>query len=292
MTAVGFIGLGLMGEPMARNLVRAGHRLTVQNRSRGAVDRLSAEGAAPAASPAEVGAHSEVIFTMLPGPDEVEQVVLGPGGLAESMRPGSLLIDCTTSAPGLARKVAEVLRQRGCGALDAPVSGGEVGAREATLSIMVGGTEGDFERALPLLRVLGKNINRLGEAGAGQVAKAANQIMVAMNLLGVAEALTFAQASGVEPAALRKALMGGFAHSRVLELHGLRMVERTFQPGGRIRSHLKDLLIALRETESLPVRLHGTALVRDLMRAMAEAGMDDLDQSGLLRGVEERLLPE
>lgn len=168
MTAVGFIGLGLMGEPMARNLLRAGHGLTVQNRSQGAVQRLAAEGAVAVATPVEVAARSEVIFTMLPGPDEVEQVVLGPGGLVEAMRPGSLLIDCTTSAPGLARRVAEALRQRGCGALDAPVSGGEVGAREATLSIMVGGTEADFQRALPLLRSLGKNINRMGEAEIGR----------------------------------------------------------------------------------------------------------------------------
>lgn len=292
MRAVGFIGLGLMGEPMARNLLKAGHSLVVQNRSRGAVDRLAAAGAVAAGSPAEVAGQSDVIFTMLPGPDEVEQVVLDPGGLAEAMRPGSLLIDCTTSKPVLARRLAERLRERGSGALDAPVSGGDVGARDGTLSIMVGGTEGDFQRALPLLQVLGKNINRMGEAGAGQVSKAANQIMVGMNLLGVAEALTFAEAAGVDPAALRQALMGGFAHSRVLEVHGQRMVERNFKPGGRIRSHRKDLLIALRESEFLPVRLHGTSLLYKMMLAMERVGMDDLDQSGLLRAVEARLLPE
>ena len=262
---LGFIGLGIMGAPMAANLLRAGYTLTVANRSRPAVDRLVAAGAAAAGGPREVAERSDVIITMLPDSPDVESVVLGPGGLIEGARPGQLLIEMSTIAPATARRAAEALAARGVAALDAPVSGGQAGAEQGTLSIMVGGDEAPFARALPILQVLGKNIVRIGGPGTGQVAKAANQMIVADTISAVAEALLLAARSGADPARVRQALLGGFAGSRILEVHGERMLRRSFQPGFRLRLQLKDVRIAMDAARQAGMRLPVTERAYELL---------------------------
>lgn len=290
MTRIGFIGLGIMGRPMARNLLRAGHRLVVHSRSPGPVESLVAAGAEAAPNPREVALRADVVITMLPDAPDVEAVLLGPGGVAEGVRPGMLVIDMSTSSPALARRLAAVLGEKGADVLDAPVSGGEKGAEEGTLSIMVGGSAAAFERALPVLRVLGKNIVHVGEAGAGQVAKAANQIVVGLTLEAVAEALLLATRAGVDPARVREALLGGFAYSRILEVHGKRMLERDFQPGFKAWLHRKDLGIALGAGREYGVPLPGTALVHELLTALVAGGGREVDHSALVT-VLERLAP-
>jgi 2-hydroxy-3-oxopropionate reductase len=279
---VGFVGRGIMGRPMARNLLRAGYRLVVQNRSPGPVEELVAAGVEAAGSPAEAAARSDVVITMLLNTAVVEQVVFGEGGLAEGLRAGAAYVDMSSISPLAARRIAAELGAKGVEVLDAPVSGGEIGAREATLAIMVGGPAGTLGRVRPILDALGSNIVHVGEAGAGQVAKACNQLIVGITIDAVAEALLLASAAGVDPAKVREVLLGGFASSRVLDLHGQRMLERRFAPGAKATMQLKDLGIAAELGEAHGVSLPGTATARRLFQELVDAGGGDLDHSGLL----------
>lgn len=283
MDTIGFIGLGLMGKPMAGNLLRAGYPLVVHNRSRAPVDALVAQGAHAATSPREIAQASDIIFTMLPGPADVALVIGGEGGVLDHARAGTIVIDSSTSHPHLARELAERGAGRGVSVLDAPVSGGEIGAQQATLSIMVGGDADAFTRVLPLLRHLGKNIARVGDAGAGQIVKAANQIIVGLTIEAVAEALAFTARAGVDPNKAREVMLGGFATSRILELHGRRMIERNFVPGGRATAHLKDLTIALDVAQSNGAQLPVTAQVAEMYKELVARGYGDQDHSALWR---------
>jgi 2-hydroxy-3-oxopropionate reductase len=287
MERIGFVGLGIMGKPMAAHLLEAGYPLTVLNRSRGPQDELVAAGARAGQSPRRVAEESDVVITMLPDSPDVEQVVLGAGGVMEGLRPGSLVIDMSTISPAVARRVATVARERGSDALDAPVSGGQVGAQNATLSIMVGGSVAAFERARPIFERLGKNIVHVGEAGAGQVTKAANQIVVAVTIAAISEALLLAAKSGVDPAKVREALLGGFAQSKILDAHGNRMLQRNFAPGFKTRLHRKDLAIALNTAREIGMSLPVTANVAELMNALIAHGGADLDHSALVTVLEE-----
>ncbi|MBL4930171.1 2-hydroxy-3-oxopropionate reductase [Tabrizicola sp. KVB23] len=281
---IGFIGLGVMGAPMAEHLVQAGHRLvTVLNRAP-LPEGLAAQ---VVASPRAVAEASEVVILMLPDTPDVARVLLGEAGVLAGLRPGALVIDMSTISPIETARFAEATRAAGGAYLDAPVSGGQVGAKAATLTIMVGGTEADFARALPLFEVMGKNITLVGEAnGAGQTCKLANQIIVALNIEAVAEALVFASKAGCDPAKVRTALMGGFAASRVLEVHGERMIARSFAPGFRIKLHQKDLSLALDSARVMGMALPGTASAQQLMSAcVAQGGAED-DHSGLVRALE------
>ena len=287
MERIGFIGLGIMGKPMAGNLLKAGYSLVVHNRSRAAVEELVAQGATAASSPKEVAEQSDVVVTMLPDSPDVEQVVLGSDGVAEGIRSGMLFIDMSTIAPGTARNVYETLKAKGVESLDAPVSGGEVGAKEAALSIMVGGSEEAFQRAMPIFEIMGKNIVLIGDPGAGQVTKACNQIVVGVTIQAVSEALILARKSGVDPARVREALLGGFAQSRILDLHGQRIIDRSFQPGFRVRLHRKDLAIALQTGREVSLPLMLTSQVAELMNALIARGDGDLDHSGLAHLLEQ-----
>jgi 2-hydroxy-3-oxopropionate reductase len=281
MERLGFIGLGIMGKPMAGNLLAAGYPVTVHNRSRGAVDELAARGAAPAASAEEVASESDIVITMLPDSPDVEQVVLGPGGVAVGIRPGAVYIDMSTIAPASTRAIATALAERGVEALDAPVSGGEVGARDGTLTIMAGGSEQALARTQPIFDVLGKVTTHVGPAGAGQVAKAANQIVVAVTIQAVAEALILARQAGADAERVRTALLGGFAQSRILDLHGERMLHRAYDPGFKLALHRKDLGIALQLAREQRVPLFATAGVAELMDALLAQGAGDRDSSVL-----------
>ena len=282
MERIGFIGLGLMGLPMSKNLLKSGYAVTVFNRSRAAMDELVAVGAQLANSPSEVAQQSDVVLTCLPDSPDVEAVVLGENGVLSGSRPGMLYVDHSTIAPVTSRKLYEALKLSGVAALDAPVSGGDIGAQQGTLSIMVGGDEAAFGRSLPILQAMGKNIIHIGDAGAGQVTKACNQIVVAMTVQAVAEALTLAKKSGVDPAKVRDALLGGFAQSRVLEVHGQRMLDRTFQPGFKLNLHRKDMNIVLQTGKELNLPLLGTAQVTELMNAAIAQGKGELDNSALI----------
>jgi 2-hydroxy-3-oxopropionate reductase len=283
---IGFIGLGLMGKPMVRNLMKAGYHLIVHNRSRAAVDELVSEGADPAASPKEAAASADVIITMLPEDPHVEEVVTHADGVIESIRQDAVLVDMSTISPKTARKIADQLATRGAHMLDAPVSGGVEAATAATLTIMVGGKAKIFEHVLPVFQKLGKNINHIGDHGAGQVTKAANQIIVGLTLQAVAEAFIFAKKSGVDPAKVRQAIMGGYAQSRVLELHGQRMLDRNFQPGGKVKSHHKDLEIVLSVAKELGICLPGTAMISQLFNAVVAHGGADWDQAAIVTVLE------
>jgi len=278
---IGFIGLGIMGKPMARNLLRAGYPLVVGNRSQAPVDELVAEGAERGGSPREIAARSQVAITMLPDSPDVEAVVLGADGVAQGLAAGSLYIDMSTISPATARKVAAALRARGVDALDAPVSGGEQGAKGATLSIMVGGSDAAFARAQPIFAALGQNIVHVGPSGAGQVTKACNQIVVGVTLEAVAEALALAEASGVDPAKVRAALLGGFAQSKVLEVHGQRMIDRSFNPGFKVKLHRKDMNIAANAGDERALDLAAAKLVRERFDALIERGDGERDHSAL-----------
>ncbi len=271
-----------MGLPMSKNLLKSGYAVTVFNRSRAAMDELVAVGAQLANSPSEVAQQSDVVLTCLPDSPDVEAVVLGENGVLSGSRPGMLYVDHSTIAPVTSRKLYEALKLSGVAALDAPVSGGDIGAQQGTLSIMVGGDEAAFGRSLPILQAMGKNIIHIGDAGAGQVTKACNQIVVAMTVQAVAEALTLAKKSGVDPAKVREALLGGFAQSRVLEVHGQRMLDRTFQPGFKLNLHRKDMNIVLQTGKELNLPLLGTAQVTELMNAAIAQGKGELDNSALI----------
>jgi 2-hydroxy-3-oxopropionate reductase len=278
---VGFIGLGIMGKPMAQNLLRAGYPLVVLNRSHAAVEELVAEGAQAGDSPGDVASRSRVVITMLPDSPDVETVVFGENGVAQGIENGALYIDMSTIAPATARKIAEALGRGGVDVLDAPVSGGEAGAKNAALSIMAGGSEAAFERAKPIFEALGKNIVHVGPSGAGQVTKACNQIVVGVTLEGVAEALALADASGVDPAKVRAALLGGFAQSKVLEVHGQRMIERNFVPGFKAKLHRKDMNIAAEAGDERALDLVAAKLVRERFDELLAKGEGERDHSAL-----------
>ena len=284
---VGFIGLGIMGKPMARNLLKSGHPLIVHSRSRAPVDELVGAGAADGKSPRGVAQQSDIVITMLPDSPDVQQVVLGRDGVLEGIRPGSVLVDMSTISPLVTQEIANAVTAKGAQMLDAPVSGGEKGAIEATLSIMVGGPEPVFTRVRPVFETLGKNIVHIGGAGAGQVAKACNQIVVALTIQAVSEALVLAAKAGVDPAKVRQALLGGFAQSRILDAHGQRMLERNFKPGFRVRLHQKDLNIALSTGKALGVPLPATAVVQEAFTALRGLERSDLDHSALVTLIEE-----
>lgn len=287
MERIGFIGLGIMGKPMARNLRAAGFPVVVHSRSRPPVDELVAAGATDGGSPRGVAAASDIVITMLPDGPDVQAVVLGPDGVLEGARAGQVVVDMSTISPLVAREVAAALAARGVGFLDAPVSGGQKGAIEATLSIMVGGPRALFERVRPVFEALGKNIVHIGEDhGAGQIAKACNQIVVAVTIMAVAEALTLARKAGVDPARVRQALLGGFAQSRILDLHGQRILERNYTPGFRVRLHEKDLQIALAAGRAYGVPLPATGLVHEALVALMAQQGGDLDHSALARFVQ------
>jgi 2-hydroxy-3-oxopropionate reductase len=284
---IGFIGLGIMGKPMARNLIKAGYSLIVYNRNRPSVDELAKEGAKAASHPQEVAAQAEVVITMLPDSPEVDQVYSGDRGVFAGAQPGRLLIDMSSISPVVARRLAAEAEKQSLDMLDAPVSGGEAGAISGTLSIMIGGSAPAVERAMPIFQVLGKNIVHVGEAGAGQVTKAANQVVVGLTIAAVSEALVLATKAGVDPVKVRQVLLGGFAQSRVLEAHGQKMLERNFKPGFRIRLHEKDLGIALATGKEYGVPLMLTSILDQIMNAMKVMGRGELDHSGVITFIEE-----
>jgi 2-hydroxy-3-oxopropionate reductase len=286
--AVGFVGLGIMGACMAGNLLEAGHELVVHNRTRTKAERLAQRGARVAASPREVAEGSDVIITMLPGPPQVEEVVAGEGGLLEGASEGSLIIDMSTSSPILARELARAARNKAVGMLDAPVSGGDVGARDGTLSIMVGGEEEDFERARPLFRVMGETVVHVGGTGAGQVVKACNQIVVALVIEAVAEALVLGSKAGVAPDRVVEVLSGGLASNKVLEVKGEKFLSHEFTPGGKVEYHRKDLGIALEAGREYGVTLPVAAFVDQMFGVLEAKGRGGWDHSALLTLLEER----
>ncbi len=280
-----WIGLGIMGAPMAGHLRAAGHELFVTTRSAMPQALLDA-GAIACKTAAEVTSKADVIFTMVPDTPDVQKVLFGEGGVASALTKGKTVIDMSSISPIETKEFAKQIEATGAGWLDAPVSGGEVGAKAASLTIMVGGKDEVFERMQPLLALMGKNITHVGPASAGQVTKVANQIIVALNIAAVAEALVFAAKAGADPARVRQALMGGFASSRVLEVHGERMIKRTFNPGFRIKLHQKDLNLALQGARALGVALPNTAMTAQLMQACAAAGLADMDHSALVQALE------
>jgi 2-hydroxy-3-oxopropionate reductase len=284
---IGFIGLGIMGLPMANHLLRAGYPLVVHNRSRRAVDECVAAGAAEAHSPEEVASRSQVIITMLPDSPDVEAVALGPAGLIEGARPGTIYVDMSSIAPTVAVKVARAMEAKGVRCLDAPVSGGQVGAVNATLSIMVGGDEALLNEVRPILEVLGKTITLCGPNGAGQTVKACNQIQVALNFIGMAEAFVLGAKAGVDPAVILKVLSGGYAQTRVMDVRGPRLIQGDFQPGFKAKFHLKDLNIITRTAADMGVPLPATGLAHQLFTAMVAVGRGDLDHSGIITVLED-----
>jgi 2-hydroxy-3-oxopropionate reductase len=280
---VGFIGLGVMGKPMAKNLLAKGYRLVVHNRSRAAVDELAASGATPASSPADVARRARRIITMLPDSPDVEQVLEGPDGVFSAVQSGSILIDMSSIAPATARRLADAARTRGARLLDAPVSGGEIGAINASLSIMVGGDRAAFAEVTPILNAMGNpdRVVRIGESGAGQICKVCNQMVIGGTLAAVSEAFALARKAGVDVARVREALLGGFAASRVLEVHGERILKGDYKPGFRARLYAKDLRIA-----SQTLAIHETpapvsTAVHQLVTALVAAGRGDDDYAAL-----------
>jgi 2-hydroxy-3-oxopropionate reductase len=282
---LGWIGLGIMGAPMCGHLIAAGHAMTVHTRSK-VPEAITAAGARSAASAKAVAEQSEIVFLMLPDTPDVERVLFGDGGVAAGLKPGTLVVDMSSISPMATKDFAARIRALGGDYLDAPVSGGEVGAKAASLTIMVGGSEEAFARALPLLQAMGKNITHVGGSGDGQTTKVANQIIVALNIAAVAEALVFAAKAGADPAKVRQALMGGFASSRILEVHGERRTKRTFNPGFRIQLHQKDLNLALQGAKTLGVALPGTANAAQLMQVCAANGLAEADHSALVKALE------
>ncbi|MBY0298118.1 MAG: 2-hydroxy-3-oxopropionate reductase [Methylobacterium sp.] len=282
---VGFIGLGIMGAPMAGHLIAGGHSLFLKSR-RAVPEALLAAGGTACASAAEVAERSEVVVLMLPDTPDVEAVLFGEGGVAAGLSAGKTVIDMSSISPIATKDFARRIGELGCDYLDAPVSGGEVGAKNAALSIMVGGSQAAFARAEPLFRLMGKTITHVGESGAGQVAKVANQIIVALTIEAVAEGLLFAAKAGADPAKVREAITGGLATSRILELHGERMIARRFDPGFRIALHQKDLNLALEGARSLGLSLPATALAQQLFSACVANGLGGADHSALVRALE------
>jgi len=282
---IGFIGLGIMGAPMAGHLINAGHELYVNTRSK-VPDEIANTSAVQVKTPAEVAQKADVIFIMVPDTADVEKVLFGENGVASGLTSGKTVIDMSSISPIATKEFAKKINALGCEYMDAPVSGGQVGAKNATLSIMVGGTESTFEKIKPLFALMGKNINLVGGNGAGQTAKVANQIIVALNIEAVGEALLFAAKAGADPEKVRQALMGGFASSKILEVHGERMVKRTFDPGFRIELHQKDLNLALSSAKAIGVSLPNTATAQELFNACSAHGGKAWDHSAMVRALE------
>jgi 2-hydroxy-3-oxopropionate reductase len=285
MSNLGFVGLGIMGRPMSSNLMKGGHTLHLHSRSGVPKDLLAAGGVA-CANGREVAERSEVIFAIVPDTSDVEKVLFGKDGVALGLSKGKAFVDMSSISPLATRELAKRVNALGCEYVDAPVSGGDVGARNATLTIMAGATEAGFAKVRPYLELLGKNVTHVGPNGAGQTTKVANQIVVALTIEAVAEALLFASRSGVDPAKVRQALLGGFASSRVLEVHGQRMVERNFEPGARIALHQKDLENALSGARAMGLSLPGTASAQQLFNACVAHGGAGWDHSAMLRALE------
>ncbi len=281
---IGFVGLGIMGRPMAHNLMQGGHRLFVYGRR--TVPPEIRDGATVCDTLREVAQHAEAVIIMVPDTPDVENVLFSQDGIAAGLSPRKTIIDMSSISPIATKAFAARIVQQGCDYLDAPVSGGEVGARAATLTIMVGGSEAAFRRVRPLFELMGKNITLVGEVGAGQTTKVANQIIVALTIEAVGEALLFASKAGADPARVREALMGGFASSRILEVHGERMIKRTFDPGFRIELHQKDLGLALSGARALNLSLPNTAATQELFNCAAALGGKGWDHSGLVRVLE------
>src|SRR5215472_9174782 len=281
---IGFIGLGIMGHPMAGHLAAGGHHLNVfGGRSVPADIR---DKAAVCATIKEVAEKSEVVILMVPDTPDVAAVLFGPKGVAEGLKPGNLVIDMSSISPIETKIFADKINKHGCDYLDAPVSGGEVGAKAASLTIMVGGSEASFARAKPLFELMGKNITLVGANGDGQTTKVANQIIVALTIEAISEALVFAAKAGADPAQVRRALMGGFASSRILEVHGERLLKRNFEPGFRIELHQKDLSLALEGAKALGVSLPNTATCQELFNACVANGLAKSDHSAMVRALE------
>lgn len=280
MEKVGFIGLGIMGKPMAINLLKAGFEVTVLSSSK-AADEVKKQGAKIVETRSRLASESDIVITMLPDSPEVEAVFSGDDNVLDSLKPGSLFIDMSTIAPAVSRKIYDLAKARGVEALDAPVSGGQVGAESASLSIMAGGNQDAFERALPLFNAMGKNIVLIGGPGAGQTTKACNQLIVGVTIEAVAEAFRLAEKSGVDLVRMREALLGGFAQSRILDLHGQRIIDGNFRPGFKIKLHKKDMGIVLDSGDELGLSLQAAKLVSGQMEKVLEAGDGELDHSGL-----------
>ena len=283
---IGFIGLGIMGKPMALNLHQAGHTVFVHARRAESMAPLAEAGCTACATAAEAAAQADVIFIMVSDTHDVKQVLFADGGVAQGAKPGSVVVDMSTISPTATRRYAERLAERGIAMLDAPVSGGDVGAINGTLSIMVGGQADVFERVKPLFECMGKNIVHIGDHGAGQVAKACNQIVVGVTIEAVAEALTFARKSGVDVAKVREALMGGFAASRILDIHGKRMLENNYQPGFKTKLHQKDMNIVMQTAHELGLALPAAALVTQHMNALMGSGDAELDSAAVMKVIE------
>jgi 2-hydroxy-3-oxopropionate reductase len=289
MAKIGFIGLGIMGAPMAGHLQKGGHKLYLHDHKNPPYELIEG-GATVCTSGAEVAMRADIIIVMVPDTPHVEAVLFSEHGVAEGLKEsgaeGKVVVDMSSISPIATKQFAARIKELGADYLDAPVSGGEVGAKAASLTIMVGGSEAAFDRVKPLFELMGKNITLVGGNGDGQTTKVANQIIVALNIQAVAEALLFASKAGADPARVRQALMGGFASSRILEVHGERMVKRTFNPGFRIELHQKDLNLALQGAKALGVSLPNTATAQELMNACAANGMSGLDHSALCRAIE------
>ena len=283
---IGFIGLGLMGKPMARNLANAGADLIVHNRSSASVDELVSEGMAAGGSPSGTAQGADIIIMMLPDTPTVEKILFGEDGVLAGLKPGSLVIDMGTTKVPVTRANAKAVEDKGCDYIDAPVSGGTIGAENGTLTIMAGGTDAAFERAHPILNILGSRITHIGGAGTGQVAKAANQVIVGLNIGAVAEALTLAKHAGADPTKVREALAGGFADSRILEVHGQRMIDDTFEPGARATVQRKDMDQALELAAEFGIQLPATSLSRDLYDWLIENGGAELDHAALIKAID------
>lgn len=283
---IGFIGPGIMGRPMAINIHKAGYPLFVYGRRPESMKPLVDVGATACASPQEVASKSDVVVIIVSDTPDVEQVVLGENGVIHGVRAGSIVVDMSTISPNATRHMAAELAARGAEMLDAPVSGGDVGAINGTLSIMVGGKKEVFDKALPLFQAMGKNIVHVGDNGAGQVCKACNQIVVAVTIEAVGEAITFARKNGVDAAKVRAALMGGFAGSKILEVHGQRMLDNTFKPGFKVKLHQKDMRIVMEDAGKLGLGLPAAALVTQHLNALMGAGDSELDSAAIIKAVE------
>jgi len=286
MAGLGFVGLGIMGRPMVGHLLKAGHTVFVYDIVKESLSEMEKQGARVCGSSREVAQKAKIIFVMVPDTPDVEAALFGKDGVAEGLQPGSIVVDMSSISPIATKEFAKRLQAKGVPMLDAPVSGGQVGAQNATLSIMVGGAADVFAKIKPYFELMGKNITLVGGNGDGQTCKVANQIVVALTIEAVSEALVFASRAGADPAKVRAALLGGFAHSRILELHGEKMIQRTFQPGFRIRLHQKDLNLALEAARKLGICLPNTATAQELFNAVAASGGIDLDHSAMVTALE------
>ena len=286
MANLGFIGLGIMGKPMAGNLLKAGHTVYCYDLNKEAMQELASKGAHLCQSSRETAQNSEIIFLMVQDTPNVEAVLFGKNGAAEGLKAGQIVVDMSSISPIATKEFAQKLASLGVEMLDAPVSGGEIAAKNASLVIMVGGKVEIFNKIKPFFQLMGTNIVHIGASGAGQTCKVANQIVVALTLEAISEALIFASKAGADPVKIREALLGGFAQSRILEVHGERMIKRTFAPGFRVCLHQKDLNLALQSARSLNLNLPGTSLVAEMLNTVAAQGGSDLDHSSLITALE------